>query len=157
MFLKIIQHSHETETLKGVFHSYMKFVSFFKREHKLKLSDGKVLRNNWMQIVIKYKILIILKHRSFKLNQNFKFFMRCFLIKARYDYRKLLWTRKEQYVKRVANLRKNDMRLLMRQLIDFEGVRTDLCINSSVREIDPALTDTQQNVYHVVCWPTNES
>jgi hypothetical protein len=39
----------------------------------------------------------------------------------------------------------------MRQSIDYGGVGTDLYTNSFVREIDPALTDTKQNVYRVVC------
>jgi hypothetical protein len=42
-------------------------------------------------------------------------------------------------------------KLLMKQSIYYGGVGTDLYTNSFVKEIDPALTDTQPNVYHVVC------
>lgn len=42
-------------------------------------------------------------------------------------------------------------KLLTKQSIYYGGVGTDLNTNSFVKEIDPALTDTQQNVYHVVC------
>jgi len=64
---KTLQHSHETVNVRGVY-SCEKVVSNLREERKLQLSERKVLRNNWMQSVMKYKILIKLKHQVFKFN-----------------------------------------------------------------------------------------
>lgn len=54
---KILQHSHETVTVRGVYTNCEKVVSNLRKEHKLELSARKVLRNSWLQSVMKYKIL----------------------------------------------------------------------------------------------------
>lgn len=64
---KTLQHSHETVILRGVYNNCENVVSNLRKEHKLQLSERKFLRNNWTQNVMKYKILIKLKHQVFKL------------------------------------------------------------------------------------------
>ena len=65
---KTLQHSHETVNVRGVYDNCEKVVSNLRQEHKLQLSERRVLRNNWMQSVMKYKILIKLKQQVFNFN-----------------------------------------------------------------------------------------
>ena len=66
---KTSRHSQETVNVRGVYNNCEKVVSNLRKGHKLQLPERKVLRNNCMQSVMKYKILINLKRQVFKLNK----------------------------------------------------------------------------------------